>query len=650
MNKVLIGLTFFLLNNFLFSQNTNDVLSINGKGISKNEFLQIYLKNNNSPKFDKQSIDEYLELYKKFKLKVTEAEALGYDTLPKLLNELSGYRKTLSNSYLIDKEENEKLVKEAYSRLKKEIKASHILIKLNPNASEEDTLEAFNKINDLRNKIIAGADFNSIAKQHSDDPSASYNNGDLGYFTAFQMVYPFEEAAFNTPLGEISKIVRTRFGYHILKITDQRDSRGIMKAAHIMISIKKDAPNEEVEIAKRKIEEIYQKLENGEAFDELAINYSDDPGSSDKGGKLPEFGSGSNTRMVTEFEDQAFKLEKNGDFSKPFRTDFGFHIVKRINHTSIGSFESMKKDLQNKVNKDERSKITQKSLVEKLKKEYNFSQVNKKSIKWFLKNLDSNYYLGKWNYSKLKSNEVIFSLENKNFTQKDFAEYLLKNYKNTPKTNNKTLINNKLNNWIHTEVINYEDSRLEKKYPEFKSLMQEYHDGVLLYEIMTDKVWNKAIKDTIGLNIFYNNNISKYQWKERIDATIYECLNKEIANKVLKMLKTNDTINSKHILAQINQKSELNLNVRMNKYEIDELPYLSNQKIKKGINSLIEYKGKIYVLKVDNIIPPCPKTLKEAKGLIISDYQNQLEKDWLEELQKKYSFVINEELIYHLDK
>ena len=648
MKKILFFIIIFSTNYFIFSQKNEIALEINGKPIFKQDFLQIYLKNNNSPKFDKQSIDEYLELYKKFKLKVTEAESLKYDTLSKLKNELEGYRKTLSNSYLIDKEENNKLVEEAYNRLKKEIRASHILISIKSN-NPTDTIQAYNKLNEIRTRILNGEDFNVLAKEFSNDPSSTYNNGDLGFFTAFQMVYPFEEAAYKLKLGEISPIVKTKFGYHILKITDERPARGVMKAAHIMISVKKDASKEEIESARKKIDEIYEKLNKGEIFEDLAQNFSDDPGSSDKGGKLPEFGSGSNTRMVLEFENEAFKLKQNGEYSKPFQTEFGFHIVKRLNHTPLANFESLKKEIQTKVNKDERSKVTQQSLIKKLKKEYNYTILDKKALKWFVKHLDSNYYKGNWNAEKLNSDKVVFTLSDRKYTQKMFAEYLKNNYK-IAKQENSVVISKQFENWVNKEILKYEDSNLENKYPEFKSLMQEYHDGVLLYEIMTDKIWNKATRDTIGLKEFYNTNISNYKWKDRIDATIYECLSKEIAQNVYNMLKKNDTINSKHIIEKINKTSELNVKVKMNKYEIDELSFLKDKKVIKGINPIVEQNNKFYVIKVTDIIASSPKTLKEARGIVISDYQNHLEKIWISELTKKYNIKINEDVIYNLSK
>jgi len=631
----------------LQAQDQDYVIEVNNKKISKHEFLQIYLKNNQNPKFDKQSIDEYLELYKKFKLKVLEAEFQGYDTLPKLKKELLGYRKSLSTPYLIDKQENIKVVEEAYKRLQKEVKASHILIRLDQNASPEDTMKAYSKITTIRKRIENGEDFSKIAKEVSEDPSAVTNGGDLGYFTAFQMVFPFEEAAYNTNVGQISSIVRTRFGYHILKVVDQRSARGILKTAHIMITVKRDGNSADIEAAKKKIDEIYTKLVAGEKFEDLASNFSDDPGSSEKGGKLPEFGSGTTTRMVPEFEEAAFLINKDGEFSKPIQTDFGYHIIKRLELIPLASFETMKKELQSKVNRDDRSKKTQTALINKLKLEYNYSDNSKKGLKWFVKHIDSNYFKGKWTASKLKKDNVLFTLKGQNFTQKQFADYIISNYR-VPKTDAKDLINKQYNAWVSSEILKYEDTQLEAKYPEFKALMQEYHDGVLLYEIMTDKVWNKANKDTIGLKNFYENHKANYQWKDRIDAMVYECLDKNIANQVLKMLK-NDTITSKHIIEKLNEKSELNLKVKTNKYEINEISYLKGRTFKKGTNPMYEFGGKYYVIKVNELIPAGPKLLVDAKGLITSDYQNYLEQEWLKELTMKYPFKINDKIIYSLD-
>ena len=644
---VLVVSSFFLFKTF--AQQDPVLLEVDGKKVTKSEFLQIYLKNNPNPKYDKQSLDEYTELFKKFKLKLIEAEKLGYDTLPKLKSELAGYRKQLATPYLIDSAKNQELVKEAYDRMTKEVKASHILLRIDPNALPVDTLRIYNKIAELKKKIEGGEDFGRIAVANSEDPSVSFNAGDLGYFTAFQMVYPFEDAAYKTEVSKISQIIRTRFGYHILKVTDVRPARGSIKTAHIMVSVPKSASPDDNQSASKKINEIYDKLIQGENFETLVKNYSDDPSSNNKGGVLPVFGTGSTTRMVTEFEDAAFKLEKNGDISKPIRTNYGYHIIKRVEWYDVPTFDASKKEIQAKVNKDERSLKTQESFVSNLKKEYGFKDKSKKSLKWFVANIDSNFAKGEWSASKLKSDKTIFIIDGKKFGQKEFAKYAEQNQKGPKNITNDILVGNLYKRWEKEAILSYEETKLPQKHSEFRALLNEYHDGIILYEIMSDKVWNKAMRDTVGLKAYFEANRSKYTWSKRVDAMVYECSNKQIADEVFKMIQ-NDTINSKHVIDKINKDSELNLRVKTNKYEIANTSFLKGKNWEKGVNKPYELDGKIYVIKVAEVLEPGLKELSEAKGAITSDYQNYLEKTWLEELSKKYPIKLNLEVLYSLGK
>jgi peptidyl-prolyl cis-trans isomerase SurA len=649
MKKQLILVLSVLFSIQVSAQNDESVIEIDGKKVSKSEFLQIYLKNNNAPKYDQQSLDEYMELFKKFKLKVAEAEALGYDTIPKLKKELEGYRKQLAQPYLIDSSQNSYLVNQAYERMKTEIRASHILIRVEENALPEDTLRAYNKIMALKKRIEAGEDFGTVAKSKggSDDPSAQRNNGDLGFFTAFQMVYQFEEAAYTTPVGSISHPVRTKFGYHILKIADQRQARGTLKAAHIMITIAKDASEEEKISAQKKVDEIYAKLKNGESFATLASEFSDDGQTAEKGGELPLFGTGTTTRMVPEFEEAAFALKNDNDISQPVKTDVGFHIIKRLQWTPLRTFAELKKEIQSKVNKDDRAISTQLSFITKMKKSYGFADNYAKTSKWFVQNIDTNYVKGKWSASKLKSDKVMFTLADQKFTQKQFAKYLEKNYRAVRSTDNRTLVEKQYANFQKAEILAYEERQLDSKYPEFKALMKEYHDGILLYEVMTDKVWNKAIKDTAGLRVYFNANNSKFVWGERVNAYVYECSSKEVAANVANLLKS-DTISSKTIIGIVNKDSELNLRVRTGKFETATTSYLKNQVIKKGVNPVYQFENKFYVLKVDELLPAGPKLLSEAKGAATSDYQTYLEKQWLEEIAKKHPIIVNKQVLYSL--
>ncbi len=652
MKKIIVLLLIITGVQSTFAQKDAVIMEIDGKPVTKSEFLQIYLKNNPNPKFDKASLDEYVEMFTKFKLKVAEAEKLGYDTIPKLKKELDGYRKQLALPYLIDSMENQAMVAQAYDRIQNEVRASHILIRVDANASPKDTLIAYNRIMSLKARIEKGEDFAAVAKMKngSEDPSAASNGGDLGFFTAFQMVYPFEEKAFTTQIGQVSYPFRTRYGYHIVKVTDKRPSRGTIKVAHIMVSTGKDATNEAKVNAEKKINEIYDKLNAGEKWETLVSLHSDDANSVKKNGELPAFGSGTTQRMVPAFEDAAFDLKEVGQISKPVKTDFGYHIIKLLEWKEVSSFQSMKKELQTKVNKDERSKKTQDAFVSKLKANYHYSYKGDKNLKWFNEHLDSTYYQGKWSADgQLKSNKVMFELNGvtADFTQKEFARYLEKNYRGIKREDNKEVVTKQYKSWEKAAILQYEESILPTKYPEYRALLKEYHDGIILYEIMQDRVWNKAVKDTAGLRAYFTANQSKYTWQKRLDATVYECLNKDIAKSVSGMLK-NDTINSKHVLEVINKDSELNLKVKMNKFDIAQTPYLANQNFSKGVNAAFEFEGKYYVVKVAAVLEPGMKEFSEAKGMATSDYQNYLEASWLESLKNTHTVKVNQDVLYQI--
>lgn len=651
MKRTVLFLLGIIFTTSLFAQQDATLLEIDGKKVTKSEFLQIYLKNNNDPKYDKASLDEYMVLFKKFKLKVAEAEAKGYDTIPKLKKELEGYQKQLALPYLTDSKMNEALVKEAYDHMKNEVRASHILVRLEPNPSPSDTLIAYNKIMALKARIDKGEDFSYVAKGKggSEDPSVANNGGDLGYFTAFQMVYPFEDMAYKTAVGSVSKPFRTKFGYHILKVTDKRAARGTIKVAHLMIAANKNTSSkEEIESARSKANELYEKLKSGENFEMLVTQFSDDPSSNNNGGILPLFGTGTTTRMVSEFEDAAFKLTKDGEISAPVQTDYGFHIIKRIELTDLRPFSELEKDLQSKVNRDERSKLTQSSFIEKLKKDYKFSDKSSKSIKWFKSNIDSTYLVGKWNAESLKTNDKMLTLDGKTYGQKDFAAYLIANYRSSRKSNLSDVVDDQYKAWQNEVVLDLEKSKLEGKYPEYKALMNEYHDGILLYEIMSDEVWNKAMSDTTGLKNFYEANKSNYIWGKRADAVVYETISSKIAQEVEALLKKG--LSSDSISSIVNKDSELNLRVRTNKFEIEKTNYLNNQPLTVGVNKPYSFEGKYYVVNVKEMIDSSQKELNEAKGLITSDYQNYLEKEWMTSLEQKHSIKVYDTVLYSLGK
>lgn len=654
MNKLVVCLLSLMFTGAVSAQKNQDpvIIEIDGQPIKKSEFLQIYLKNNPNPSYDKTSLDNYMELFKKFKLKVHEAEALKYDTLPKLESELEGYRKQLSLPYLIDSAENKLLVKQAYDRMASEIKASHILIRLDENASPEDTLKAYNKIMALRKKIIAGADFATVAKGPggSEDPSVAKNDGSLGYFSAFQMVYPFEDAAYNTPVGQVSMPVRTKFGYHLIYVQDKRPARGMIQTSHIMIMNPQTDGISTKEDGKAKIDEIYKKLQAGVSFSDLAKQYSEDQSSRNKGGELPPFGTGSRQRMVPEFEDAAFALKNDGDYSEPFKTDYGWHIVQRNSLTLLPPFDSVKVEIQNKVNRDARVEKLQASFVNKLKKQYKFKDYSKKQLAWFYTHIDSTIFTLEWVSPTTEENPTLFSFNKQNYTRKDFLKKLATLKGNGRYTGSiENFINSNYSAWQNQTILDYEESQLPNKYPEYKAIINEYHDGVLLYEIMNNKVWNKAIQDTTGLKDFFEKHASDFKWEDRIDATIYICDNQKIADKVYEMLQV-DTVTSREILDVVNKDSQLNLQVKTNKYETERVDYLKGHQFALNVNKPYTFDGHYYVVDVNKKIPAGQKELSEARGAATAAYQNYLEAEWIKELENKYPVIINKEVLYSLGK
>ena len=655
MKKLQLLLLTIIFTTLSIAQNNDPVvLSIDGEDYTISEFNYIYTKNNKNISFKKADLDSYMELFIDYKLKVREAKLLGYDTIPRLNNELKQYRSQLSQPYMIDKTKNEDLVKEAYDRTTNEIRASHILIRVSPDASPADTLKAYNQALELRKRIIGGEDFEAVAKGKggSQDPSVTKNGGDLGYFTALQMVYPFEDAAFKTKVGEISMPIRTQFGYHLIKVTDKRAAKGKIETAHIMIVANDKMSKEDQDKAKAKIEEIYELLVKGDKFEDLAMKFSDDQSSKIKGGLLPAFGAGTKQRMVPEYESVAFSLENDGDYSKPFKTSYGWHIVKRVSLTPVESYEQMYRELKLKVERDVRSQQSKQAFINSLKKDYNFKE-NKDLLKALNGIVNENIYQGRWKKieSFAKSNEVLFSFATEKATLNDFAEYLLVSQKREQPQNLSVYINNKYDAFVTKEITKYEDSQLENKYPAFKTLMQEYQDGILIFEIMQKQIWNKASKDSAGLANYYAAHIDDFKYPVRYKGTLYTSMNKKVSKQLLTLLNSNN-LTTQQITDSINTNSSLNLKTKTATYNSLTTPEFKKGKkgkirtFEKGRNKAFKYNKAIYIFDVEEVIPPSQRKFTEAKGLVTAAYQNELQDKWLTELRSKSKITIQKEVLY----
>jgi len=627
------------------SGQNNTILKIDDQIVNKAEFEQIYWKNKKEKNATKEDLDEYIQLFINFKLKVIAAEELGLDTTKKFINELSGYRVQLEKPYLIDTSINEDLINEAYYRTINEVNASHIMTKLGPNPSPEDTLKAYNKILDIRNKIISGnIGFEEAAEELSEDPYAKSSKGNLGFFNAFKMLYSFECAAYETPIGKVSEIVRTKYGYHIVQPNSIRKAKGRVKTSHIMITTSSKKENI---LSEEKINSIYKDLvEKTKTFEELAIQYSEDRKSAKNGGEIGWINSGGN--FYPEFEEAVFSLKTDGEYSKPFKTPNGWHIVKRLSYEPIGDLKSLSYNLKNKIQKDARAQKTKSSFINKLKTEYQLKNMfNIKVLIGILKNKNFDFENVESN-NKLKNiNNVVLTFSNVSFTNFDFIKYLAKSKLISKDKIEENLIKQQFLKFIDQNLIEFEKTQLETKHPDFKALMKEYRDGILLFEISDQNIWTKAIKDTAGLKEFYKSNKDTWKWPNRISGTLFTSESKKTVNKV-KSLKLKKSLSNDSIMSTLNKDNLFNLKYE-NKIIDDFKKYnLAFKDLEKGFNGPFNYQEKWILIYVEDKLPQRNKELKEAEGIIVSAYQNYLENQWLSSLKEKHKISINYETLYSI--
>jgi len=627
------------------SGQNNTILKIDNQTVNKAEFEQIYWKNKKEKIATKEDLDEYIQLFVNFKLKVIAAEELGLDTTKKFINELSGYRVQLEKPYLIDTSINEDLINEAYYRTINEVNASHIMTKLGPNPSPEDTLKAYKKISDIRNKIISGnLGFEEAAEELSEDPYAKSSKGNLGYFNAFKMLYSFECAAYETPVGKVSEIVRTKYGYHIVQPNSIRKAKGRVKTSHIMITTSSKKENI---LSEEKINSIYKELvEKTKTFEELAIQYSEDRKSAKNGGEIGWINSGGN--FYPEFEEAVFSLKTDGEYSKPFKTPNGWHIVKRLSYEPIGDLKSMSYNLKNKIQKDARAQKTKSSFINKLKTEYQLKNMfNIKVLISILKNKKFDFENLDFNKNLKNINNVVLTFSNVSFTNFDFIKYLVKSKLISKDKIEENLIKQQFVKFTNQNLIEFEKTQLETKHPDFKALMKEYRDGILLFEISDQNIWTKAIKDTAGLKEFYKLNKDTWKWPNRIYGTLFTSESKKTVNKV-KSLKLKKSLSNDSIMSILNKDNLFNLKYEnkiidnFNKYN------LTFEDLEKGFNGPFKFQEKWVLIYVEDKLPQRNKELKEAEGIIVSAYQNYLESQWLSSLKEKHEISINYETLYSI--
>ena len=616
------------------------VFSFGDKMVYNDEFMRVFNKNKRDKAAPSQlEIEEYLDLYVKFKLKVEEAYRLQMDTVPSFINELAGYRTQLAQPYLTDKNVTEMLIKEAYARSNEEVNASHLLINCALDAKPADTMLAYEKALSMRSRVVSrGESFASVAKEFSEDPSAKTNEGNLGYFTAFQMIYPFENAAYTMKVGEVSMPIRTQFGYHLVYLQDRRKSIGDVKVAHLMIKYYNEG---QIDSARQRAEGVYAKLQAGGDWNKLVEEFSEDFNTNANGGELSWFNR-TTTNIPNEFKDIAYTLKNNGDYSAPVQTKFGWHIVKRVDLKEIATYEEVKDAIRRKVERDSRSELNKDVVVSRVKVENKFKEfAGLSAVKG---NFTEELLKGK--YEKLPGKGmVLFTINEKKYTDSDFYDFVVVNQSRSSKALDNAVAD-LYTDFVRRSNLDYELSVLEGKYDDFKYIMQEYKDGILLFELTDKEVWSKAVQDSAGLAAYYAANSDKYMWKERANAIIFSCKDAKTAASAMKLAKKGKS--SSEILTKCNAKDPLAVKIEEKKYEKGTNSLLDKIAWTPGIYALESENDRNKFVQIKEIIAPSTKPISENMGQATSDYQTKLERDWIENLKSKYPVKVYEQNVKRL--
>lgn len=616
------------------------LLKVNNDEVTTADFVRVYEKNlaliNDT---EENSPEQYLDLFIDYKLKVQEAYRKGLHNKASYKKEIASYRTQLAKDYLNDVQVTDKLVEEAYNRTKNELRARHILVRVRPDALPKDTLAAFTKLLEARKRIVAGEDFASIARKYSEDPSAKQNGGDLGWFKAFKMVYPFENAAYTTKVNEVSQPFRTSFGYHIVQPTASRIAQGSVQVAHIMIALKqKDSSI----IAEEKIKEVRALLAKGAAFETLALNYSDDKNSAKKGGVLSAFEKGQ--LSSSKFENTAFDLNKVGDISEPFKTKFGWHILKLIKKNPVLSFEKMKPSLTKRVTKDSRARVLSKELNTRLREQYKITQ-EPEIISYFTSVLPEVYdeKLNVFTDDSALSKEAL-KVGDQVYTYKDIAQALEKKYRKAPYVSRDYFVKREVENFVNNALITYHKLHLEEQDSDFGLLIKEYKEGLLLFDLLKTEIWDKAQKDSVGLNTFYVNNIERYKAPQTFTTRVFTTSQKKIASTYLK--RNTQGENSNSVLSVLKKKHDSPIIVTLKDYVKEDLPMSGIVKI--GDKELLKEGENYVVYEVVSINEAMTNTLQNVRGQVMSDYQKFLEDTFVNRLREDSNITVNKTVLNKL--
>ncbi|MBL7771881.1 MAG: peptidylprolyl isomerase [Chitinophagaceae bacterium] len=641
----------------LFSQNLSAqkkdadpvLFTYGGQPVAKKEFLRMYTKNLNTqkPDFSEKAVREYLTLYSRFKMKVAEAQAMKLDTLKSIDGELTSYKKQLAKTYLTDNEVKDKLVKEAYDRMKKEVEVAHILVSY-PRGTD-DTLEAKNKIDSLYREVTMNkADFAKLANQYSEDKQSAVNGGNIGYLTALQFVYAFENDAYKTPIGQYSKPFKTIFGYHIIKKLNERPNRGELQVAQLLIQVRKSEGEAGEKAAKQKADSLVAVLRKGGDFKKMVELYSDDKFSKNSDGELPSFGVGA---MDPTFENAAFALKNPGDISNPILTKYGFHIIKLLKKIPLRPLDSIRGDLTRRVEKDGRMDFAKVEYTNRTKERLQYKEFPEALTQLINGIKDSDLQNGNFKANDYKNyTKPLFEMAGTQVTQKDFANYIEAYTKGRIYGTKESSLRSLFKNYAEKVLYDHQEEKLMEENEDYRNLINEYKDGIMLFELTDRMVWSKASTDTVGLKKFHEANSSKYIWPPSLKGRYWKTQDEETMKLLVKELSKSPKPSPDDIMKELNA-SVIKATYEQGKFEQGR--FLDEIKMEPGKFS--QYfkndDGSYSLMDVDEKFDTgTEKTLSEARGLVVSDYQEYLEKYWIAELEMKYPVKTNEAVLKSIIK
>ncbi|AZQ45250.1 peptidyl-prolyl cis-trans isomerase [Nonlabens ponticola] len=616
------------------------LLTIDGNKYDAGTFMRVYLKNLDIVQDESQKdLDNYMDLYINYRLKLLQAQEMGLDNDEEYKEELASYRSTLAEGYLTDNEVTDELIKEAYERTINEVNASHILIKVDKDAAPADTLKAYSKIKLIKNKLDRGADFDELARNESEGPSAGVD-GKIGWFGAFRMVYPFENAAFDTPVGEVSDIFRTDFGYHVLKVNDKRPAPGEVAVAHIMTYDRKPADSADAEA---RIRMVYEQLESGKEFGDMAKEFSEDINSSRNGGRIGRFGTGG--LNSPEFEEAAFALDTLGTYTKPIKTEYGWHIIRLLEKHPVAPYEKIEEPLRNKIKSSPRSRKITESFTNSIKEKYNVTIPKYENYSKEFPLITDSIMTSSWEIPLEKTKRApLFTIEGKPYYRSDFWEYAYKRHLKDPRKfkSLEDKIKIYFTEFSDRSLVDYYEANLDRDNKEFAFILNEYKEGLLLFELMEEKVWEKAKTDSLGQREFYENNKDKYSYGKRLDLILTQNTSEETAQQVQELLEQGKTVDE--IKAQINSTGNTKTMISTGIVEQNYSRLPEDFEVKEGVSDIYKKDNAAFhkVIKVNEILDPTPKSFEESRGAVINDYQQALEKEWMESLRDGREIKVNE--------